>query len=102
MAKAIIKDKTASFKISDFEVGETYQLTTHDWESPLGDPYPGQTYMREIMEPATAENSSTSEGKATSEEVSNWNDFLRIKDTKSGSIHLIHFDTIKASLLMEK
>ena len=96
---AVIKD---SFSYDDFEIGENYQISIKNWESPTGEVIQGKVKICEVLEPANVNNSTYDGEPATEAEVNNLSAFLRVYDPVKRSIHLIAFETIKSFLKLTR
>jgi hypothetical protein len=77
-------------KISDFKVGLTYKILTKDWEAPDGKMIPGKEYEQTILEPANKDNRLLDGETPSDSVIEEWQEFLRVKCSKSKKTHLIH------------
>ena len=77
-------------ELSEFKEGKIYRLKKKDWEAPTGEVVPGKTLVCKILDPVTEHNSSFDDGPASDEAVSEWKNYLRVKNLDLEKVHLLH------------
>ncbi|MEH6454882.1 MAG: hypothetical protein V7749_01040 [Cocleimonas sp.] len=87
-------------KVSDFKVGLIYKILTKDWEAPDGEIIPGKEYVKTILEPANKDNSLFDGETPPDSVIAEWQEFLRVKCSKSKKPHLLHPRSILTAELL--
>jgi hypothetical protein len=84
-------------RLRDFQVGKTYRMVEEDFPDPLDECQvpPGKVLVREILEPANAQNSCWDDGLPPTEtDIAEWQQFLRVRNPETGRVTLLHPETL--------
>lgn len=95
-------------ELDDFIIGKTYVITKTCWKTIGGEIIGGEVITREILEPASKENSmavsTDSEGsdieQPTDRDIKVWREFLRVRNPKDNHIHLLHPSVIESASIL--
>ena len=85
------------------EQGKVYRFTMEDFVVPTGGVIPGETKVRLVLEPASAQNSTLGGEPPPQHVVDEWNaNFYRVQDPRTGKVHLLAKKLVRDAELVEE